>query len=207
MPRARHRARARTPHAPRPLFSLRVGRGAGSPLGGGSRADCLTHSLVTRGTSLSTQNRRNTPSSLDTLPRSAPPPRRPRAPPRTRTLCPDPVPLTRSGPRPTRRSAAHLKLGHNKAALEDAQKCNDLNADFAKGYLRKGQALFKLEKFDEACGVYAEGLENDSDNKALADARDQALAAGMGGGKKTKGGKKNRKKKGKKQKGPRIPRP
>jgi len=101
------------------------------------------------------------------------------------------------------RSAAHLKLGHNKAALEDAEKCIEMSPDFAKGYLRKGQALFKQEKFDEACGVYATGLEKDPQNKALSDARDQALAAGMGGGQKTKGGKKNRKKNKKnKQKGP-----
>ena len=108
------------------------------------------------------------------------------------------------------RSAAHLKQGHNKAALEDAMKCLDLNPDFAKGYLRQGQALYKQEKYEEAAAAYAAGIQKDPANKALVDGLQAAQARLSGAvdeddidaprqqGKR----KKNKKKKKKAQKGP-----
>jgi stress-induced-phosphoprotein 1 len=41
-----------------------------------------------------------------------------------------------------------------KRLLEDAEKCINLNQNFARGYQRKGTALFYLDKLEEAVGTY-----------------------------------------------------
>uniref|UniRef100_A0A6B2LS75 Uncharacterized protein n=1 Tax=Arcella intermedia TaxID=1963864 RepID=A0A6B2LS75_9EUKA len=57
------------------------------------------------------------------------------------------------------RSATHYQLKDYAKALEDAQKCIDLDAKFAKGYLRKGQALLELNKKEEALVALREALD------------------------------------------------
>lgn len=65
------------------------------------------------------------------------------------------------------RSAAYLKSGDANKALEDANKCLELNADFEKGYSRKGSALHVLKKYNEAIATFEEGLEKFPDNTVL----------------------------------------
>ena len=57
------------------------------------------------------------------------------------------------------RSAAYLKMGDNENALKDAEKCISLNADFHKGYSRKGAALHAMKKYDLAAKTYRLGLQ------------------------------------------------
>lgn len=62
------------------------------------------------------------------------------------------------------RSGAYINLGKNEEALADANKCIELNPQFVKGYARKGLALRKQGKYDEAQKVYEEGLTFDPEN-------------------------------------------
>ena len=39
-------------------------------------------------------------------------------------------------------------------ALESAEKCIELNPNFAKGYFRKGKVLVELNRLDEAIAAY-----------------------------------------------------
>jgi len=59
------------------------------------------------------------------------------------------------------RCAAYQEQKDWDKALEDAEKCIQLDASFPKGHFRKGQILAKLDRFDEAI-------------KALLEARDLA---------------------------------
>jgi Ca2+-binding EF-hand superfamily protein len=63
------------------------------------------------------------------------------------------------------RSAAYLKKGDAANALVDAEKCLELNADFEKGYSRKGAALHGLKKYDESIAALEEGLAKFPDGK------------------------------------------
>lgn len=65
------------------------------------------------------------------------------------------------------RSAAHLSSGKGQEALDDAQKCIDLEPTWAKGYGRKGAALHMLKQYDEAMSSFDEGLKLESDNSYL----------------------------------------
>jgi stress-induced-phosphoprotein 1 len=55
------------------------------------------------------------------------------------------------------RSAAYLKAGRFLDALLDGEKTVQINPTWAKGYSRKGAALFALEKYDEAFTCYNKG--------------------------------------------------
>lgn len=85
------------------------------------------------------------------------------------------------------RSAAHAALGDAAAALADADQCVRANAGFAKGHSRRGAALFRLGRFQDAAAAYEAGLALEPSNaemkKALADARKAAVESrplGMG---------------------------
>ena len=54
-------------------------------------------------------------------------------------------------------------------ALEDADACIKLNANFAKGYSRKGLAQFNLSKLAEAKATYQQGLTVDPANQQCKD--------------------------------------
>ena len=44
--------------------------------------------------------------------------------------------------------------------MEDAEKTISINPSWAKGYSRKGSALFSLEKYEEAFRCYNKGKHN-----------------------------------------------
>lgn len=73
------------------------------------------------------------------------------------------------------RSAAHLASGNAPAALADAAQCLKANMAFAKGHSRRGAALFRLGRFQEAAAAYEAGLALEPANaemrKALAEAQ------------------------------------
>lgn len=61
------------------------------------------------------------------------------------------------------RAACYTKLMEFGLAMEDCNKCIELNPTFIKGYLRKA-ALLKIDKPTEAKSVYEKALELDSNN-------------------------------------------
>ncbi|TYZ64160.1 hypothetical protein PybrP1_006307 [[Pythium] brassicae (nom. inval.)] len=67
------------------------------------------------------------------------------------------------------RSAAYLKLGDGAAALADAEQCVALRRDWAKGYSRKGAALYHLGRYADASRAYRDGLTIEASNAALLD--------------------------------------
>lgn len=73
------------------------------------------------------------------------------------------------------RSACFCSLKDYSKALEDANKTVSLKKDWAKGYSRKGAALFGSGSYEEAIDAYNEGLKIDPNNaqlkKGLEDAR------------------------------------
>lgn len=68
------------------------------------------------------------------------------------------------------RSAAYLQASKQMGidtrcmALRDAEKAIELRSNWFKGYSRKGDALFKLERFREAADAYEKGLQFDEGN-------------------------------------------
>lgn len=78
------------------------------------------------------------------------------------------------------RSYAHQKLGDGKKALDDAEDCIALKGDFAKGWLRKGQAHELLGQYRNAVEAYRSGLDMDPASAPLkaaykdADAKERA---------------------------------
>lgn len=67
------------------------------------------------------------------------------------------------------RSAAYLKTGDGAKALADAEHCLSLKRSWAKGYSRKGAALYHLARYADAFRAYKEGLALDAGNAALLD--------------------------------------
>uniref|UniRef100_U5EX44 Stress-induced-phosphoprotein 1 n=1 Tax=Corethrella appendiculata TaxID=1370023 RepID=U5EX44_9DIPT len=65
------------------------------------------------------------------------------------------------------RSAAYAKLENYENSLKDAEKCVQLNATFSKGYSRKGLALTKLGRLEEAFEAYNAGLQQDPNSDVL----------------------------------------
>jgi len=65
------------------------------------------------------------------------------------------------------RSAAYLGALQNDKALEDAQKCVDLKADWSKGYFLLGSALVALSRFAEAVPAFKKSLDLDPTNADL----------------------------------------
>ena len=62
---------------------------------------------------------------------------------------------------------ASFFCSHSKQALKDAEKTVELKKDWAKGYSRKGAALYGLQKYDDAISVYEAGLALDPENALL----------------------------------------
>ena len=65
------------------------------------------------------------------------------------------------------RSAAHRNLGEFECALTDANRCIAIDAQFANGHVRKGQALEAMGQWREAVEAYRAGLSFHPDNKTL----------------------------------------
>lgn len=75
------------------------------------------------------------------------------------------------------RSAAYASMKNFEKALEDGNKCVELEPSFAKGYGRAGAALHGLGRYEEAVTIYKKGLDVDSSNAQLKQGLDAAQAA------------------------------
>lgn len=62
------------------------------------------------------------------------------------------------------RSACYASLKNFGKALEDAEKCVEINSTWAKGYNRVGAAQYGLGNFDDAQASYSKALELDPAN-------------------------------------------
>lgn len=82
------------------------------------------------------------------------------------------------------RSACYANLKNFQKALEDAEQTIKIKPDWAKGYSRKGAALFGLNKLEEAADAYNEGLKLDPNNallkKGLQDVQNAIQQSGIG---------------------------
>lgn len=65
------------------------------------------------------------------------------------------------------RSGAYASMNMYQEALADATQCVALKPDWPKGYSRKGLALYKLGRMQEAKVAYEEGLRIDPNNETL----------------------------------------
>eukprot|EP00053_Salpingoeca_punica_P016468 m.155727 g.155727 ORF g.155727 m.155727 type:complete len:553 (-) comp16969_c3_seq4:319-1977(-) len=65
------------------------------------------------------------------------------------------------------RSAAYASLKKFQEALEDGEKTVHLRPDWAKGYGRKGDALFGLNRLEDARETYNAGLQLEPTNQKL----------------------------------------
>ncbi|GJP54975.1 hypothetical protein CLOM_g13972 [Closterium sp. NIES-68] len=77
-------------------------------------------------------------------------------------------------------SCSLLKLGHKEEALEAAQQCTELRAEWNKGWFRKGEALFALQRYDEAEEAYRQALELAPDDATVKQCLLLALEAQQG---------------------------
>jgi tetratricopeptide (TPR) repeat protein len=64
-------------------------------------------------------------------------------------------------------SAAFAAGGEYSLALQSAEHCVLSNSQWAKGYSRKGLALFHLGRHEDALVAYKQGLELEPDNQAI----------------------------------------
>jgi L1 cell adhesion molecule like protein len=75
------------------------------------------------------------------------------------------------------RSLCAVSLRKYELAIEDANKCIALKADWPKGYSRLGAALFFNGQIKEAAKAYAQGLSVDPTNETLLQGLQSANAA------------------------------
>jgi len=82
------------------------------------------------------------------------------------------------------RSACYASLQQYDKALEDAKACIVADAQFAKGWSRKGGAMYGLGDYAGAAQAYKKCLEKDANNPCKADLErvEAILARGGGGG-------------------------
>lgn len=67
------------------------------------------------------------------------------------------------------RSGAHARARNFAQAEADAARCIALAPGWARGYSRRGFALFSLSRFEEAAAAYEKGLGIDPDDQSLRD--------------------------------------
>uniref|UniRef100_A0A7S1IC37 Uncharacterized protein n=1 Tax=Eutreptiella gymnastica TaxID=73025 RepID=A0A7S1IC37_9EUGL len=65
------------------------------------------------------------------------------------------------------RAASYSALGKHMDALQDSEKCIALKPSWVKGHFRKGIALCRLGRYDEAVASYAKSLEIEPGNKDI----------------------------------------
>mmetsp|Transcript_13785 Transcript_13785/g.20483 ORF Transcript_13785/g.20483 Transcript_13785/m.20483 type:complete len:565 (+) Transcript_13785:81-1775(+) len=75
------------------------------------------------------------------------------------------------------RSAAYLSKSDAENALKDAEKCIQVKPDWPKGFSRKGAALHKLKRFEEAANEYENGLKIAPDDAGLKRGLEEVLKA------------------------------
>jgi len=62
------------------------------------------------------------------------------------------------------RSASYFNTHQSNKALEDADRCISIKADWDKGHQRKAMALQQMGKFDDAIKCYEDGLALNAEN-------------------------------------------
>ncbi|PUZ62065.1 hypothetical protein GQ55_4G328100 [Panicum hallii var. hallii] len=67
------------------------------------------------------------------------------------------------------RAQCYIYLGALPQALEDAEKCIELDPTFLKGYVRKAKVQFLMEDYENAMATYQEGLRCDPNNLEVLD--------------------------------------
>ena len=67
------------------------------------------------------------------------------------------------------RSGAYARASNFAQAEADAARCIALAPGWARGYSRRGFALFSLSRFEEAAAAYEKGLGIDPDDQSLRD--------------------------------------
>ncbi|CAK9012347.1 Protein STIP1 homolog [Durusdinium trenchii] len=72
------------------------------------------------------------------------------------------------------RSMVRLNLNKVEGALEDANKCIELDPKFVKAYHRKAQALIRLSEWEQAIQAAEEGSKLEPDNKSFQELIDKA---------------------------------
>merc|ERR1719361_164617 len=72
------------------------------------------------------------------------------------------------------RSMVRLNLSKVELALEDANKCIEVDPSFVKAYHRKAQALNRLNEWDDAIAAAEKGLKLEPSNKAWQELIDKA---------------------------------
>ena len=67
------------------------------------------------------------------------------------------------------RAAAYMAITDWENAIEDTDKCIELNDEFTKGFYRKGLCLVELERFEEAEVALREAYDLDPENQEIVD--------------------------------------
>ncbi|KAF0694888.1 Aste57867_14263 [Aphanomyces stellatus] len=75
------------------------------------------------------------------------------------------------------RSAAYLSAGNAALAMQDANKCIEIDPKWGKGYARLGAAYYFIKSYQKAVSAYTKGLTVDKGNKQLQAGLTQAQAA------------------------------
>lgn len=75
------------------------------------------------------------------------------------------------------RSAAYFNMKQYEKALSDGNKCVELDAQWSKGYGRKGDALYALRRFGEAYNAYNAALRIAPADQAMKEKAEKAMAA------------------------------
>jgi tetratricopeptide (TPR) repeat protein len=73
------------------------------------------------------------------------------------------------------RSAANIKLNKLQDSLNDANKCIELDSSWAKGYVRKGDALYALRRFTDSYNAYNSGLRLSPSDASLQEKSELAM--------------------------------
>jgi stress-induced-phosphoprotein 1 len=75
------------------------------------------------------------------------------------------------------RSAVYLKLNKPEDALKDGNKAIELDANWPKGYTRKGDALYQLKRFTDAYNAYNSGVRVAPNDAGLKEKAELAMKA------------------------------
>ena len=85
------------------------------------------------------------------------------------------------------RSGALAALGRHVEALADADKCCQLRPDWYKSHVRRGHAMFQLNRVTDAEACYQEALHLNPEDKTVEEALERCLQRKRGGGGNTSG--------------------
>jgi len=75
------------------------------------------------------------------------------------------------------RAACYLKIMQFSNALSDAEKCLELNPNFAKGFARKGNAHFGMKEYHKALAAFDAGMKIDPELAELREGAERVAAA------------------------------